>query len=154
MTDFFEYTEKTGSIWLFAVEGLGQAFSCSTRKAVVLPSTLPQVVLFAGAQLLQQQVVTVINAAGQEASGERLAFQLESVPSWFWVIPCFRNPGYPGKEHFRPLLMMLDIWILLSSFFTAVREIHRLEAGRIENRCFSAHFLLCEQHPPNVYRCL
>ena len=54
-----------------AVTGLGEAYPCATPVAVILPASLPPVVLFAGTEVLQQQVVTVVNVAGQAAAGQQ-----------------------------------------------------------------------------------
>lgn len=53
-----------------AVTTGAQAYSCQARKAVFMPSALPPVVLFVGQGLAEQQVLTIVNVAGQGAAGE------------------------------------------------------------------------------------
>ena len=64
-----------------AVTGLGEAYPCATPVAVILPASLPPVVLFAGKEVLQQQVVTVVNVAGQAAAGQPLQLTSPETPT-------------------------------------------------------------------------
>ena len=52
-----------------AVFGPDGAFPCSQQASWVMPQKLPLIVLFSGVQDLTQQVVTIVNVAGQAISG-------------------------------------------------------------------------------------
>lgn len=53
-----------------AVFGPHGAFPCDQQASIVLPQKLPPVILFSGVRDLFQQVVTIVNVAGQAINGK------------------------------------------------------------------------------------
>ena len=62
---------------LRTVSGPERAYSCATRTSKLLPAALPPVLLFAGKDIYRQQVLTIVNVAGQEAAGK-----MQTSPPW------------------------------------------------------------------------
>ena len=94
--------EKPGHRCCSAVSGIGGAHSCDARAAVMIPPHLPPVILFSGKKTLQQQVITLTNAAGLTAEGQPKAW-IEHLPTDLEAVhvdvdpPCSKGFNQSGK---------------------------------------------------------